>query len=95
MTQRNEPTVGTSAFDMGGLFSFPKTKSKTPDQLVVEALQGFTDAQAKLEAAQAAISNQIAEHDAEIQARQAKLDTAKESHSRLDRIKGRFADLLA
>lgn len=94
MTARNEPTVGatTSAFD---LFSFPRKGVKTPDQLVVEALEGFTAAQAKLEAAQATIALQVAEHEAEIASRQVKLDSAKESHSRLDRIKGRFADLLA
>lgn len=82
MTTRTEP----------GFFS---KKAKTPDQLVVDALQGFTDAQAKLEAAQAAIAVQVAEHEAEIASRQAALTVATESHSRLDRIKGRFAEMLA
>lgn len=82
MTTRTEP----------GFFS---KKVKTPDVLVVEALQGFTDAQAKLEAAQAAIATQVAEHAAEIASRQALLSAATDSHSRLERIKGRFADLLA
>lgn len=94
MTQRNEPTVGgTSAFDVTGFFG--KKVVKTPDQLVSEALQGFTDAQAKLETAQAAIAVQKADLEAEIEKRQRLLDTATESHSRLERIKGRFADLLA
>lgn len=94
MTQRNEPTVGgNSAFDVTGFFG--KKSVKTPDQLVSEALQGFTDAQAKLEAAQAVIASQKADHEAEIEKRQRLLDTATESHSRLERIKGRFADLLA
>lgn len=70
-------------------------KAKTPDVLVAEALQGFTDAQAKLETAQAAIATQKAEHEAEIASRQALLDTATEHHDRLERVKGRFADLLA
>lgn len=102
MTTRNEPTVtnviniaaeAPASFEFGGLFS--KKASKTPDQLVKDALQGFTDAQAKLEAVQSAIAVQKAEHEAEIEKRQRLLDTATESHSRLERIKGRFADLLA
>lgn len=93
MTTRNEPTVGTtSAFDISGIFS---KKVKTPDALANEALQAFTDAQAKLEAAQAAIADQVTEHAEEIKARQEKLDVAKEQHSRLERIKGRFAELLS
>jgi len=91
MTTRNEPTVGTT-----DIFSFfNKKDAKTPDQLVVDALQGFTDAQAKLGVAQAAIAAQKADHEAEIEKRTKLLEAATESHSRLDRIKGRFADMLA
>ncbi|WVS24536.1 hypothetical protein PSPHG_CDS_0055 [Pseudomonas phage Psxphi15] len=94
MTQRNEPTVGsTSAFDFTGMFS--SKKGKTPEQLMNDALAGFTQAQANLETAQAAIASQKADHEAEIEKRQRLLATAEESHSRLERIKGRFADLLA
>jgi hypothetical protein len=93
MTTRNEPTVGTSAFDITGFFG--KRETKTPDQLVKDALQGFTDAQTKLEEAQAAIAAQKADHEAEIEKRTKLLESATESHSRLERIKGRFADLLS
>lgn len=95
MTQRNEPTVGngTSAFDFTGMFS--SKKGKTPEQLMNDALAGFTQAQANLETAQAAIASKKADHEAEIEKRQRLLATAEESHSRLERIKGRFADLLA
>lgn len=82
MTTRTEP----------GFFS---KKVKTPDVLANEALQAFTDAQTKLETAQAAIAYQKADHEAEIASRQKLLAEADEQHSRLERIKGRFADLLA
>lgn len=95
MTQRNEPTVSNSAFDISGFFGGKKEVVKTPEQLLAEALKGFTDAQAQLESAQNPIAAQKAEHEAEIKARQSLLATAEESHSRLERIKGRFADLLA
>lgn len=91
MTTRNEPTVGTT--DIFSFFS--KKDAKTPDQLVGEALGAFTDAQAKLEAAQTAIAAQVKEHEAEIKSRQDLLGVAIDSHSRLDRIKGRFAELIA
>ncbi|AMR57351.1 hypothetical protein vB_PsyM_KIL3b_0105 [Pseudomonas phage vB_PsyM_KIL3b] len=95
MTQRNEPTVGnaTAAFDFTGMFS--SKKGKTPEQQMNDALAGFTQAQANLETAQAAIASQKADHEAEIEKRQKLLATAEESHSRLERIKGRFVDLLA
>lgn len=95
MTTRNEPTVGngTSAFDFAGMFS--SKKGKTPQQLMDDALAGFNQAQANLETAQAAIEVQKREHEAEIDKRTKLLETATESHSRLERIKGRFADLLA
>ncbi|UAV89708.1 hypothetical protein [Pseudomonas phage COT4] len=82
MTTRTEP----------GFFS---KKAKTPDVLANEALQAFTDAQAKLVTAQEAIAAQKAEHEAEIASRQAKLTVAEAEHSRLERIKGRFAELLS
>jgi hypothetical protein len=94
--ERNEPTVGTassSAFDFTGIFS--SKKGKTPEQLMNEALAGFTQAQANLETAQAAIAVQVAEHEAEIEKRQKALVTANESHSRLGRVAERFKELLA
>lgn len=91
MTQRNEPTVGILTSLLGG----KPDKAATPEELVTGALQSFVDAQVKLEEAQAAIATQKAEHEAEIEARQKLLETATDSHSRLERIKGRFADLLA
>lgn len=94
MTQRNEPSVGTSAFDFS-LFAGRRPTPKTPEQLVAEALKGFTDAQTQLETAQAAIAVQQVEHEAEIEKRQALLATANESHSRLGRIAERFKELLA
>ena len=97
MTARNEPTVGTastgtSAFEFTGLFS--GKKGKTPEQLMNDALAGFTQAQANLESAQAEIAKQKAEHEAEIEKRQRLLEAAEESHSRLGRVAGRFAELL-
>lgn len=82
MSTRTEP----------GFFS---KKVKTPDILADEALQAFTDAQSKLEAAQTAIASQKADHEAEIASLQSKLAVADEHHSRLERIKGRFAELLS
>jgi pyruvate-formate lyase len=93
MTQRNEPTVGTSAFDFTGMFA--KKAGKTPEQLMNDALAGFTQAQANLETAQAEIAKQTAEHEAEIEKRQRLLESAKESHSRLGRVAERFKELLA
>lgn len=96
MTQRNEPTVGTastSAFDFTGMFA--KKAGKTPEQLMNDALAGFTQAQANLEAAQAQIASQKAEHEAEIEKRQRLLASAEESHSRLGRVAERFKELLA
>lgn len=97
MTTRNEPQIGgtdtyASPFEFTSLFS---KKGKTPDQLVAEALKGFTDAQAQLEVAQAAIEVQKAEHAAEIEKRQRLLETATESSSRLSRVAERFKELLA
>jgi hypothetical protein len=92
MTTRNEPTVGTQ-FAISDLFG--KKASKTPDQLVAEALKGFTDAQAQLEVAQAAIEVQKSEHEAEIQKRTKLLEAATESSSRLGRVAERFKELLA
>lgn len=93
MTQRNEPTV--SAFDLGNLFGGKKVVAKTPEQLLSEALQSVTDANAQLEKAQTEIARQKKEHEDEIAARQKLLESADESHSRLERIKGRFAELLS
>lgn len=94
MTQRTEPTVGFNAFDISNIFG-KKVESKTPEQLLSEALQSFTDANTKLESAQAEIARQKKGHEDEIAARQSQLKVAEESHSRLERIKGRFAELLA
>lgn len=92
MTARNEPTVGNNAFDFG-LFSGRRV-SKSPEQLMNEALKGFTDAQTQLEKAQAIIADQKAEHQAEIEKRQLLLGAAEESHSRLGRVAERFKELL-
>lgn len=92
MTARTEPSVG--AFDFLG-FGGKKEVVKTPDQLVKEALQGFTQAQENLEIAQAAIAAQKAEHEAEIAARQALLTEAEASHDHLGRVAERFKALLA
>lgn len=97
MTQRTEPTVGTSAFNFLG-FPIGGGKSctvKTPDQLMNEALKGFEDAAAKMAEAQEAIDLQAAEHEAEIAKHQQKLAEAKESSSRLGRVAERFKELLA
>lgn len=95
MTQRTEPSVGsTSAFDFLG-FGGKKTAVKTPDQLVNEALQGFKDAAQKMEDAQKAIDVQVAEHEAEIEKRQKALEQANESKSHLGRVAARFKELLA
>ena len=88
MTTRNEPTVSTLSQIFG---SKPKSHSVLAD----EALQAFTDAQSKLAVAQAAIQAQIEEDEKEVAIRQGKILGAQESHSRLERIKNRFADLLA
>lgn len=95
MTARNEPTVGTgtSAFDFTGIFA--KKAGKTPVQLMNDALAGFTQAQANLEAAQGEIAKQKAEHEAEIEKRQRLLEAAEVSHSRLSRVAERFKELLA
>lgn len=96
MTQRNEPTVGngTSAFDFTGMFSSKKVV-KTHDELLKDALGAFTEAQVKLDAAQATITAQIEADEREVAIRQGKILAAEESRSRLERIKGRFADLLS
>lgn len=88
MSNRSEPAVGLTT-----IFSFKK--DKTPEGLVEEALKGFTDAHKLLELAQAAIAIQKAEHEAEIEKRQALLETATSSHDRLGRIKDRFTELFA
>ena len=101
MTTRNEPQIGGtdhfnptgSPFEFSGFFG--KKTTKTPDQLVAEALKGFTDAQAQLEVAQAAIEVQKAEHAAEIEKRTKLLESATESSSRLGRVAERFKELLA
>ncbi|UAV84580.1 hypothetical protein PHB09_084 [Pseudomonas phage PHB09] len=87
MTTRNEPVVGLSK-----IFG---SKAKSHSALADEALQAFTDAQTKLEVAQAAIQAQIEEDEKEVAIRQGKILGAQESHSRLERIKNRFADLLS
>lgn len=103
--ERNEPTINNTviintpnqavgAFAFSDLFG-KKVSVKTPEQLMTDALQGFTDAHAKLETAQAAIATQVAEHEAEIEARQKALVAANESHSRLGRVAERFKELLA
>lgn len=92
--ERNEPTVNATPFALSDLFG-KKAQAKTPEQLMTDALQGFTDAHAKLETAQAAIATQVAEHEAEIEARQKALVAANESHSRLGRVAERFKELLA
>lgn len=94
MNERNEPTVGSTAFDISSFFG-GKKEAKTPERLMEDALQGFTDAQAKLEAAQAAIAVQKAEHEAEIEKRQRLLESAEASHSRLGRVAERFKELMA
>lgn len=93
--ERNEPTVSLTPFAFSDLFGKKGSSVKTPEQLMTDALQGFTDAHAKLETAQAAIATQVAEHEAEIEARQKALVAANESHSRLGRVAERFKELLA
>lgn len=95
--ERNEPTVALTPFAFSDLFGKKVVEAvkTTPEQLMTDALQGFTDAHAKLETAQAAIATQVAEHEAEIEARQKALVAANESHSRLGRVAERFKELLA
>lgn len=95
MTQRNEPSVG--AFEFAGLFGGKKAVApkKTPEQLMNDALKGFEDAAVQMEAAQAAITEQVKEHEAEIERRQNALAAANEANDRLGRVAGRFKDMLA
>lgn len=95
MTQRTEPTVGTSAFNFLGFPIGGSKEVKTPEQLMNDALQGFKDAAEKMEEAQKAIDIQVAEHEAEIERRQKQLEAANESKSRLSRVSERFKELLA
>lgn len=92
MTARTEPSVG--AFDFLG-FGKVKQVQLTPEQLMTNALAGFTQAQENLEAAQKEIALIVAEHEAEIASRQAKLEVANESSSRLGRVAERFKELLS
>ncbi|WKV20486.1 hypothetical protein 16Q_093 [Pseudomonas phage 16Q] len=95
MTTRNEPTVGTTYRAWGPFGFLNKPTGLTHDELLKDALGAFTDAQIKLDAAQATIAAQIEADEREVAIRQGKILAATESHSRLERIKARFIDLLS
>ena len=99
MTEANrfEPTFGVTASGntfLSGLGIGVK-KTKTHEAILGDALQAFTDAQAKLDEAHSAIFAQVNEHRDQATFHQNKAVEAGESLTRLERVKAKFADLLA
>lgn len=91
MTERTEPKLNTGL----GFLGLGSKKEKSPEDLMTDALGVVLDAQIKLEEAHKAIQTQVADHEAVIADRQAKVEQANTHLSRLERVKARFADLLA
>lgn len=69
--------------------------AKTPDALVEDALNAFTTASVKMDAALAEIDRQNLELVKQRQELDAKIDNTEKAASRLGRVRQRFADLLA
>jgi len=96
-TTRFEPIIGTTGTGktfLAGLGLGVK-QPKSHDVILNDALQAFTDAQAKLDQATATIEAQVEEHRQQAEFHQNKATQAGESLSRLERVKSRFANLLA
>lgn len=90
MTARTEPSVGL----FNGMFT-SKQSAKSHESIMTEALQGFTQAAANLDAAHATINEQIVADQEAIAALATKIGEANESLSRLARVRGRISDLIA
>lgn len=87
MTQRKEPTLFQSL--MG-------TKARANhESLASEALQGFIQAQEKMNAAIATISSDIAQDEAEVAKLQRQIVESDKSKSHLERVAARFSELLS
>lgn len=101
MTTRTEPTITNTTVIQGntqsvgllqGFFGKGKQDHKT---LLTDALQAFTEATGKLEAAELQINADIQDDLAEMEAISKRVGEQSESLSRLQRIKGKIEDLLA
>lgn len=90
---RTEPTVGTSNGFLAGL-GFGKPQ-RTHTDVMNDALQAFTDAEVKMQAAVKEIGKQIEGHREQAEFHQNKAVEAGESLSRIERVKARFANLTA
>jgi len=70
-------------------------KRKTHSEILDNTLNVFEEAQHKLEDAFVELDKQIAEDQAEVERLQRELEGSRNSLSRIERIRGRFNDLLA
>lgn len=87
MSQRTEPTLFQSL--MG---TKPRASHET---LASEALQGFIQAQEKMNEAIATINSDIAQDEAEVAKLQRQIQESDKSKSHLERVSARFSELLA
>lgn len=72
-----------------------KPKAKTPEALMADAVSSIEQSMQKMSDAHAAIDAQKEAHQREIDNLQAKVAECEAHGSRLQRIRARFADLLA
>ena len=75
--------------------NFLSTAKPTPAKLVEDALGTFEKAKVQMTAAQQAIKEQQAQHEAEAATLQAKAADCQLQHERLARVNDRLTDLLA
>lgn len=87
MSQRTEPTLFQSL--MGAK---PRASHET---LASEALQGFIQAQDKMNEAIATINSDIAQDEAEVAKLQSQIEQSGKSKSQLERVAARFSELLS
>lgn len=87
MSQRTEPTLFQSL--MGAK---PRASHES---LASEALQGFMQAQEKMNEAIATISSDIAQDEAEVAKLQSQIKESDKSKSHLERVAARLSELLS
>jgi len=90
MTARTEPSVGL----FNGMFT-TKQSVKSHEVVLADALQAFSEATTKLDAAHTIINEQIVADQEAIAVLATKIGEANESLSRLARVRSRISDLIA
>lgn len=90
-TIRKEPTV--SLLTKAGEFVGIKVRGLSPDDLVADALESFSAAEQKMNAAIEQLDQRVADEEKEIRLAEKRIETAENAKSRLTRVIDRLKAL--